>query len=253
MALGRRVQLLLEHALVDRADGPLRARRRRAPCMRSAVAEAVLGHRAADAARDPLGAVARPRRRPPPRATARRRRRRRPPSARPRSGSGRRPPACTPGIRRPVRMITLPSISSRRMRLGLPTSSAPSGVIVAALIPKPASRIAARGRRHDLVVRSCGGSRARGRSARARRSTRVTAGSSTRSACSSSSWPVSSPSRTIIRSAVRHRRGVQPELVRALLHRGDHEGHVLVEVDAELLGALRAPRRGSRRRRSSAA
>ena len=39
-------------------------------------------------------------------------------------------------------MITLPSIASRRIRFGLPTSSAPSGVIVAALIPKPASRIA---------------------------------------------------------------------------------------------------------------
>ncbi len=45
-------------------------------------------------------------------------------------------------MRRPVRMITLPSIASRRMRLGLPTSSAPSGVIVAALRPKRASAIA---------------------------------------------------------------------------------------------------------------
>ena len=49
-------------------------------------------------------------------------------------------------------MITLPSIASRRMRLGLPTSSLPSGVIVAALMPKPASRIAPRGG-HDDVVR----------------------------------------------------------------------------------------------------
>ena len=48
----------------------------------------------------------------------------------------------TPGIRRPVRTITLPSTSSRRIRLGEPTSSLPSGVIVAALRPKPASRIA---------------------------------------------------------------------------------------------------------------
>ena len=46
-------------------------------------------------------------------------------------------------MRRPVRTITLPSIPSRMMRLGLPTSSAPSGVIVAALIPSPASTIAA--------------------------------------------------------------------------------------------------------------
>ncbi len=48
----------------------------------------------------------------------------------------------TPGILRPVRMITLPPISSRRIRLGEPTSSRPSGVMVAALMPKPLSRIA---------------------------------------------------------------------------------------------------------------
>ena len=52
-----------------------------------------------------------------------------------RSGGARPPPASRPGIRRPVRMITLPSTSSRRILLGLPTSSAPSGVIVAALMP----------------------------------------------------------------------------------------------------------------------
>ena len=52
------------------------------------------------------------------------------------------PIGATPGIRRPVRMITLPSSSSRRMRFGLPTSSSPSGVIVAALMPKPDSAIA---------------------------------------------------------------------------------------------------------------
>ncbi len=40
-----------------------------------------------------------------------------------------------PGIRRPVRMITRPPTSSRRMRLGEPTSSLPSGVTVAALTP----------------------------------------------------------------------------------------------------------------------
>ena len=45
-------------------------------------------------------------------------------------------------MRRPVRMITVPSISSRRIRFGLPTSSLPSGVTVAALMPKPASAIA---------------------------------------------------------------------------------------------------------------
>ena len=36
-------------------------------------------------------------------------------------------------------MITFPSIASRTMRLGLPTSSAPSGVIVAAFNPKRAA------------------------------------------------------------------------------------------------------------------
>ena len=45
-------------------------------------------------------------------------------------------------MRRPVRMMTLPSISSRTIRLGLPTSSAPSGVIVAAFSPKRDSVIA---------------------------------------------------------------------------------------------------------------
>ena len=45
-------------------------------------------------------------------------------------------------MRRPVRMITLPSIASRSRRFGLPTSSAPSGVTVAALIAKRASRMA---------------------------------------------------------------------------------------------------------------
>src|SRR5919206_459304 len=53
------------------------------------------------------------------------------------------PSGTTPGMRRPVRTITLPPISSRRMRFGEPTSSRPSGVIVAAFSPRPASRIAA--------------------------------------------------------------------------------------------------------------
>ncbi len=47
-----------------------------------------------------------------------------------------------PGMRRPVRTITLPPISSRRIRFGEPTSPAPSGVTVAAFSPKPCSRIA---------------------------------------------------------------------------------------------------------------
>ena len=42
-----------------------------------------------------------------------------------------------PGSRRPVRTMTLPSISRRRMALGEPTSPLISGVIVAALRPSP--------------------------------------------------------------------------------------------------------------------
>ena len=59
----------------------------------------------------------------------------------------------TPGIRRPVRMMTLPSTSSRRIRLGEPTSSLPSGVTVAALMPKPAARIASAASCDDRVGR----------------------------------------------------------------------------------------------------
>jgi hypothetical protein len=46
-------------------------------------------------------------------------------------------------MRRPVRTITWPPISSRRIRFGEPTSPRCSGVIVAAFSPSPASRIAA--------------------------------------------------------------------------------------------------------------
>ena len=59
----------------------------------------------------------------------------------------------TPGMRRPVRTMTLPPIASRRMRLGLPTSSAPSGVIVAALRPEARLRHALGRLFDDRVVR----------------------------------------------------------------------------------------------------
>ena len=42
-----------------------------------------------------------------------------------------------------MRTITLPPIPSRTIAFGVPTSSLPSGVIVAALIPSPAALIAA--------------------------------------------------------------------------------------------------------------
>src|SRR5574337_1039296 len=64
---------------------------------------------------------------------------------------------CTPpigrtwGMRRPVRRITLPSISSRRMALGDPTSPGVSGVIVAALRPRPVSRMALAASRHVAI------------------------------------------------------------------------------------------------------
>src|SRR5438874_307815 len=100
-------------------------------------------------------------------------------------------------MRRPVRTITRPPISSRRIRFGEPTSSAPSGVIVAAFRPSPAWRTAAAASctiaffvaRRDSSERSNRGSR---------NSSPVTSGASTRSASSSSSCPVSSPSRTTI-------------------------------------------------------
>src|SRR5919108_1286080 len=107
------------------------------------------------------------------------------------------PSGGTPGIRRPVRTITRPPISSRRMRFGEPTSSAPSGVIVAAFSPRPASRTAAAASctislgvaRREASERSKRGNRS---------STPVTSGASTRSASSSNSCPVSSPSSTTI-------------------------------------------------------
>src|SRR5262245_21942269 len=106
-------------------------------------------------------------------------------------------PPCgiTPGIRRPVRTITRPPISSRRIRFGEPTSSTPSGVIVAAFSPSPCSRIAAAASKTTLfsVVRRVASERSKRSSST---SSPITEGSRTRSASSSSSCPVSSPSRT---------------------------------------------------------
>src|SRR4029079_7988740 len=135
-------------------------------------------------------------------------------------------------------MMTLPSTSSRRIRLGEPTSSLPSGVTVAALIPKPASRIATAASETPAlsVSRRCSSERSWWTSVSC---APQTSGSSTRTACSSSSWPVSSPSRTMIRRSSGMRgRAVELELVGTLLERRDHERQVLVEVDAERLGAL---------------
>src|SRR2546423_2205126 len=111
------------------------------------------------------------------------------------------PSGATPGMRRPVRTMTLPPISSRRMRFGEPTSPRPSGVIVAAFNPRPCSRIA--------VAASCttplsvSRRRSSERSNRGKSSsTPMTSGSRTRRLSSSSSCPVSSPSRTtMVRSS----------------------------------------------------
>src|SRR3954454_15663929 len=64
--------------------------------------------------------------------------------------------------------------------------------------------------------------------------------SSTRTDCSSSSCPVSSPSRTMIFSTpARLARGArQPEDLGVWLQRSDDEREVLVEVHTEELGAL---------------
>ena len=59
----------------------------------------------------------------------------------------------TPGIRRPVRTMTEPPTPSRRMRFGLPTSPVVSGVMVAALSPRPVSPHGGGGLADDLVGR----------------------------------------------------------------------------------------------------
>src|SRR5438067_4790708 len=103
----------------------------------------------------------------------------------------------TPGMRRPVRTITLPPISSRRMRFGEPTSPRPSGVTVAPFSPSPCSRIAAAASlmtRFSVARRFSSERSKRGKSS----STPITSGRSKRRASSKSSWPVWSPSRTTI-------------------------------------------------------
>src|SRR5436305_6047549 len=111
------------------------------------------------------------------------------------------PKGATPGIRRPVRTITRPPISSRRMRFGEPMSPRPSGVTVAAFNPSPCSRIAAAA--SWTTPLSVSRRRSSERSKRGNSSsTPITPGSSTRRLSSRSSCPVSSPSRTtIVRSS----------------------------------------------------
>ena len=99
------------------------------------------------------------------------------------------PSGITPGMRRPVRTITRPPISSRRIRFGEPTSSRPSGVIVAALSPSPCSRIA-RAASCTTLVAALSAASSSERSKRGNSSSSpITSGARTRSDSSSSSWP----------------------------------------------------------------
>src|SRR5437764_3087350 len=107
------------------------------------------------------------------------------------------PSGTTPGIRRPVRTITLPPISSRRIRFGEPTSPARSGVIVAPFRPSPCSRIAAAA--SWTTAFSVARRFSTERSKRGNSSSRpITSGARIRMDSSSSSWPVWSPSRMTI-------------------------------------------------------
>ncbi len=131
---GGGVHLFLQHPFVDRADRVLRpAEDLRARALR--VEERVLGDHPADRAFDPLGPigdlVAVLGLAPFLRAV-------RVADRHPHDGDRRVDPgdrAARPGIRRPVRTMTFPSIARRRIAFGEPTSPLVSGVIVAALSP----------------------------------------------------------------------------------------------------------------------
>ena len=100
--------------------------------------------------------------------------------------------------------------------MGEPTSSLPSGVIVAALIPKPALAHRAGGLVDDRVGRRAPVLQ-REVVALQLELQPTTSGSRTRRACSSSSWPVSSPSRTVMRQGFGHAgRGVRSPGGRAM-------------------------------------
>src|ERR671916_252617 len=102
-----------------------------------------------------------------------------------------------PGMRRPVRRITVPSIPLRKMAFGEPTSSGASGVMVAALSPYPVSFIAAAASCTTWfsVARRFSSERSYLLNSRFNP---VTEGSRTRKDSSRSSCPVWSPSITIM-------------------------------------------------------
>src|SRR5260370_1508084 len=107
----------------------------------------------------------------------------------------------TPGMRRPVRTMTRPSICLRRIALGLPTSPAPSGVIVAAFSPYPHSRSAAAASMTTWlrVARRLSSERSKSRRSIAKP---MTSGSRSRTASLSSSSPVWSPCNTAMLAAM---------------------------------------------------
>lgn len=138
----RRVHLLLQQRFVERRNGPLRAVVDRSH-RRSGGPECVVGDGATARPSGPLGPTGRCIASPdgPARDFSA-------PQASPMAirttaiGCTTGPSGATPGRRRPVRTMTEPPTSSRRIRFGEPTSPAPSGVVVAAFSPRPASRIA---------------------------------------------------------------------------------------------------------------
>ena len=102
----------------------------------------------------------------------------------------------TPGMRRPVRTITVPLMPLRRMAFGEPKVPV-SGVTVAAFMPKPDSFIAAAASFTTalFVLWRFSNDRSYRFSSRSRP---VTEGSRTRRDSSRSSWPVWSPSMTMM-------------------------------------------------------
>src|ERR687894_2283685 len=103
----------------------------------------------------------------------------------------------TPGMRRPVLRITVPSIPLRKIAFGEPTSSGASGVTVAALRPNPVSFVAAAASCTTLFSVALRFSSERSYLLNSRFNP-LTEGSRTLKDSSKSSCPVWSPSMTII-------------------------------------------------------
>src|SRR5438445_4546100 len=157
----------------------------------------------------------------------------------------------TPGIRRPVRTITRPSICLRRIAFGLPTSPAPSGVMVAAFRPYPCSRSAVAASRTTWFRVSRRRSSERSKSSRSTLKP-MTSASSSRTASSSSSSPVWSPCRTttvdpatsLLNQAERNHHAQLVGNAPMLDHLAVLEPADIDDVDEGLLACSRAPCEG---------